>query len=378
MPLKNGKTTADVQTILLGSVIPSGTIAPFGGGTVPAGWLLCDGSTVSRSTYSSLFDAIGTAHGAGNGSSTFHLPDYRGRFLRGADNMGTGAAGRDVDSATRTAANTGGNTTRGKGQVVMSEGFESGDFINGGWTVVNGSQTNKWIVGTATKNSGTYSAYISNNNTSNQYTSSSSTAVWIYKDITLSDNQFDMSFNYKLKGEVFGATPYDFLRVIIDPTRTVIPTAGSFANDIIGVPVGGSNTKFTDTNNIWQKGIISLNYPNQTVRIIFGWVNDSLGGTQPPVAIDNIEIYTLNSIGSVQSEATASHKHFTVVDSNTVGSAISSSNSLKRQAADAESGTGYAYNLRGLSSTPTVGNTSLTGGSETRPQNAAVAYIIKV
>jgi microcystin-dependent protein len=124
MPLKSGKTTASVQTILTGSVIPSGTIAPFGGGTVPAGWLLCDGATVSRATYSALFEVVGTLHGQGDGSTTFHLPDYRGRFLRGADNMGTGAAGRDPDAGSRTAANTGGATGATVGSVQDDE-FES-------------------------------------------------------------------------------------------------------------------------------------------------------------------------------------------------------------------------------------------------------------
>jgi microcystin-dependent protein len=117
MALKNGRTTAALQTILIGSVIPPGVIQAFGGGTVPSGWLLCDGSTASRSTYAGLFAAVGIVHGQGNGSTTFHLPDLRGRFLRGADNMGTGAAGRDPDAAGRTAANTGGNTGNAIGSV---------------------------------------------------------------------------------------------------------------------------------------------------------------------------------------------------------------------------------------------------------------------
>jgi microcystin-dependent protein len=117
MPLKNGRTSAALQQILVGSIIPPGTIQAFGGGTVPSGWLLCDGSTANRSTYSALFSAIGVAHGSGDGSTTFHLPDLRGRFLRGADNMGTGAAGRDPDAATRTAANAGGNTGNAVGSV---------------------------------------------------------------------------------------------------------------------------------------------------------------------------------------------------------------------------------------------------------------------
>jgi microcystin-dependent protein len=121
MALKNGRTSAALQTILIGSVIPPGVIQAFGGGTVPSGWLLCDGSTASRSTYAGLFAAVGIVHGEGNGSTTFHLPDLRGRFLRGADNMGTGAAGRDLGVGERTPANTGGATGATVGSVQAAE-----------------------------------------------------------------------------------------------------------------------------------------------------------------------------------------------------------------------------------------------------------------
>jgi microcystin-dependent protein len=84
---------------------------------VPSGWLLCDGSTASRSTYAGLFAAVGVVHGEGNGTTTFHLPDLRGRFIRGADNMGTGAAGRDLGVGERTPANTGGATGATVGSV---------------------------------------------------------------------------------------------------------------------------------------------------------------------------------------------------------------------------------------------------------------------
>ena len=72
------------------SVIPIGGITQFGGSTAPAGWLLCDGSPVSRSTYSAVFAVIGTTYGVGDGSTTFNLPDLRNRFPLGA---GTAAAG---------------------------------------------------------------------------------------------------------------------------------------------------------------------------------------------------------------------------------------------------------------------------------------------
>ncbi len=84
---------------------PSGAILAFGGSAAPDGWLICDGSAVSRTQYPSLFAAIGVAHGSGDGATTFNLPDYQGRFLRGVDH----GAGRDPDAATRTAASPGGN-----------------------------------------------------------------------------------------------------------------------------------------------------------------------------------------------------------------------------------------------------------------------------
>lgn len=66
-----------------GSMV-SGMVAAFARTTAPTGWLSCDGSAVSRTTYATLFAAIGTTYGAGNGSTTFNLPDCRGVFMRGA------------------------------------------------------------------------------------------------------------------------------------------------------------------------------------------------------------------------------------------------------------------------------------------------------
>ena len=74
---------------------------------------MCDGSTYSRTTYSNLYGVVGDAFGEGDGSTTFHVPDMRGRFLRGVD----GTAGRDPDSSSRTAMNTNGNTGNNVGSV---------------------------------------------------------------------------------------------------------------------------------------------------------------------------------------------------------------------------------------------------------------------
>lgn len=67
---------------------PSGGILMYGGSSIPTGYLECDGSAVSRSTYAALFTAIGTTWGAGDGSTTFNIPDLRGRAPIG---VGTGA-----------------------------------------------------------------------------------------------------------------------------------------------------------------------------------------------------------------------------------------------------------------------------------------------
>lgn len=69
----------------------TGVIKMFGGSSAPTGYFLCDGSAVSRSTYSALFAILGTAFGVGNGSTTFNLPDMRQRFPIGVAASGTGA-----------------------------------------------------------------------------------------------------------------------------------------------------------------------------------------------------------------------------------------------------------------------------------------------
>lgn len=65
----------------LSALIPPGTIIHYAGRTVPSGWLICNGANVSRTDYAALFAAIGTIYGAGNGSTTFGLPNLNGRFL---------------------------------------------------------------------------------------------------------------------------------------------------------------------------------------------------------------------------------------------------------------------------------------------------------
>lgn len=70
---------------------PSGIIVSFGGTSVPMGYVLCDGSAISRTTYAALFNAISTTYGVGDGSTTFNVPDLRQRFPLGKAASGTGS-----------------------------------------------------------------------------------------------------------------------------------------------------------------------------------------------------------------------------------------------------------------------------------------------
>ena len=84
--------------INLGGGTPTGAIYAMGTSTVPTGFLECNGAAVSRSTYATLFSTISTTFGAGDGSSTFNLPDLRGEFIRGWDNSRGVDSGRSLGS----------------------------------------------------------------------------------------------------------------------------------------------------------------------------------------------------------------------------------------------------------------------------------------
>lgn len=77
-----------------GGVVPPGAVMAWATNSAPTGWLLCYGQTVSRTTYADLYSTIGNSFGSGDGSTTFHLPDLRGRTVIGRDNMGGSSANR--------------------------------------------------------------------------------------------------------------------------------------------------------------------------------------------------------------------------------------------------------------------------------------------
>lgn len=112
--------------------VPTGAVVAFAMSGVPSGWLECDGSAVSRSTYAALFGAVGTTYGAGDGSSTFNLPDLRGEFVRGWDHGRSVDAGRAFGSTqTDALQNITGSFGEGKGDV-STRGAATGAFADDG------------------------------------------------------------------------------------------------------------------------------------------------------------------------------------------------------------------------------------------------------
>lgn len=150
-------------------VMPTGCVVDYAGSSAPAGWLFCDGSAVSRTNYAALFAAISTTFGAGDGSTTFNLPDARGRVTAGKDNMGGSAANRlttggsgvngtnlgaaggaetqtlslaQIPSHTHTVGTviSGRNTSSGGGESIMYSGVSTSSGTAGSGTAHNNTQ----------------------------------------------------------------------------------------------------------------------------------------------------------------------------------------------------------------------------------------------
>lgn len=134
--------TAHLAPVVAQALNPAGTIIEHGAAGTPAGYLPCDGSVISRTTYANLFAAISDKWGVGNGTTTFSVPDLRGRFSRMKD-LG---AGRDIDS--RTPLGTGAASDVGSVQndqfVSHNHGMLGGDFSSGSNTSTMSTGQNNW------------------------------------------------------------------------------------------------------------------------------------------------------------------------------------------------------------------------------------------
>ncbi|MFA6984625.1 MAG: phage tail protein [Arenimonas sp.] len=143
------------------ALLPVGVTFPYSGTSAPSGYLFCYGQAVSRTTYSALFAALSTTYGTGDGSTTFNLPDLRGRVVAGRDDMGGGVGAERLTNADDglngdTLGATGGGETQtiGTGNLpaYTPSGSISSTVVNGGSTLYGFIKpgTNVGVGGTAT------------------------------------------------------------------------------------------------------------------------------------------------------------------------------------------------------------------------------------
>ena len=235
------------------------------------------------------------------------------------------------------------------------------DFTNGNDLVLsNGTQTNKWIYGSATGNPAN-SIYISNNGTANAYTTSSSSVVHAYRDIIIPTGTTIATFSFNWKGQ--GESSYDYLRVWLVPA-TFTPTSGT------QITTGGGRVQIGNNYNqqiSWQTYLNNTlnisSFAGSTMRLVFEWRNDYTAGTQPPAAIDNISL-TIPSC--------------TIPSSLTVSNIAATSATLSWSAPSPAPLNGYAYyisttNTAPTSTTPPTG-TSLTTSVNISPLNPNTNY----
>lgn len=147
----NGDISVNGEKLKVGSGLPTGCVTKYlGQGDVPKGWLECNGSTVSRTTYADLFNVIGTTFGSGDGNTTFNLPDMRGRTPVGLD---------ETDSDFDTVGKTGGEKTH---RLELEE--LPGDVVAGG------TSNKTWAVAAWGNFSGSAYPVTTINNKNNQVT----------------------------------------------------------------------------------------------------------------------------------------------------------------------------------------------------------------
>ncbi|TVQ07929.1 MAG: choice-of-anchor D domain-containing protein [Bacteroidetes bacterium] len=157
--------------------------------------------------------------------------------------------------------------------------FETNGFDN--WVVVNGNQSNQWDVGTAHEDTDNLSAMISNDEgVSNAYTVTEAAVSHFYMDVAIPDGHTTLNFDWKGNGEVV----FDFLRVsVVAPTVT--PVAGTPLTSSAAL---GSFVNHPQWRN--ETFAIPAAFEGKHARIVFSWRNNSVAGTQPPAAVDNIMI----------------------------------------------------------------------------------------
>ena len=188
--------------------------------------------------------------------------------------------------------------------VTQAQGFNyscgfDNDSDTAGWTFVNGSQSNTWVIGTATNNGGTKSLYVSNDNgTSNNYDASSATFAYACLNLHFDEaGSYVVSYDWKCQGE----SNYDYVRVFLAPASQSLnagqdPSGGTsqYSWASAAFPTGcislmGSGVNKLNLQSSWQNVFIDFAITDTgAYKLVFAWANDGSVGNAPAGAIDNV------------------------------------------------------------------------------------------
>lgn len=304
-------------------VIAVGTIIPYGGTSAPTGYLLCDGSAVSRTTYSALYAAIGTTFGSGDGSTTFNVPDLRGRVPAGKDNMGGTAASR----LTSTTMSPDGNTV----------GATGGEQTH---TLSTAELASHSHTATVTDPGHHHSVYSSNYSGNNNYAGlNSSTISGVMGEVAPSADR-----NYFVNSNVGTQVIHDSTTgITVSNTNTgsgnahnnvqpaiilsyIIATVTDPGGAVTSVAMTGDGTIFNTTvsgSPITSSGTLAPSLLNQSVNSVLA--GPSSGSAAAPTfrALVGADLPnpSSSSLGGIQSFAAVSHKWINAISTSGVPSA---------------------------------------------------------
>jgi microcystin-dependent protein len=357
---------------------PPGALLAYAASTAPTGWLLCDGSAVSRTTYADLYAAIGTTWGAGDTTTTFNVPDLRGQFLRGYDSRATSTS-KDTTTLSGITTNTSTTISGIADTTYLYVGMPiSGTGIPAGATIATKSTNSITISSAATATSSTLSAATTN----------ASTTVLVSSTSTLSIGQAISGTNIPT-----GA----YITAINSATSITISAAATGSTTTVNFTLSANSTTASAGTNTTLAANMGISGNGVSPGTIISSLTGGTGGTSfvmskaangdatgSPTALlfttGTINVGTTITVGrtfaSAQIDAYANHthsvndpghKHVSSVQLQTIGTT---------SGLQYPSTTGAGYDTT-IAATGISVNNSLTGNVETRPKNYAVLYIIK-
>ena len=188
-----------------------------------------------------------------------------------------------------------GGFTREPSNIPYYCNFED-DAENAQWTLLNGTQTNKWHIGSVVAQAGAKSLYVSNNGTAHTYTTNATSYVYAYRTLNFSEaGRYSVSFNWISNAE----GSFDNVRAFLVPADISLEAGNAYGNTsgtnnvpanwiAIGTILNGQTS--------WQNFSVAIRIQEAGLyNLVFFWKNDNLSGSQPPAAIDNIEIVNVTN-----------------------------------------------------------------------------------